>query len=239
MLPFWEHDVKHLTSLKSDSLLKLWYNNYTKGIWKHDGLKSFTAALRKQNVMRLALVNDLNMLTAEEAKQFAKELDIHVGNLKKPGVINKLKPFYTEGREYLCANDGELLLCKRRDILSQLRNLGKLGKLKIQVLKQYSKRLGVNILEVRGRRNLELALNNLLTMGLQSHDAGYKDNAVEVVEQSGSAKQAMVCHSVNTSVQALALPPCSSDTLVLQDSNLGPSNVNTDPQPGIIIDKDV
>ena len=232
--------MKHLTSLKSDSLLKLWFNNYTKeGIWKHDGLKSFTAALRKQNVLRLALVDDLNMLTAEEAKQFAKELDIHVGNLKKPGLINKLKPFYTEGREYLCANDGVLLLCKRRDILSQLRNLGKLGKLKIQVLKQYSKRLGVNILEVRGRRNLELALSNLLTMGLQSHDAEYKDNAVEVVEQSGSAKQAMVCDSVTTSVQALAHPTCSSDTLVLQDSNLGNSNVTIDPQPGIIIDEDV
>ena len=232
--------MKHLTSLKSDSLLKLWFNNYTKkGIWKHDGLKSFSAALRKQNVMRLALVNDMNMLTAEEAKQFSKELDIHVGNLKKPGVILKLQPFYNEGREYLCANNGALLLSKRRDILYQLRNLGKLGKLKIQVLKQYSKRLGVNILEVRGRRNLELALNNLLSMGLQSHDAGYKDNAVEDVEQSGSAKQPMVYHSMNTSAQALKIPPTSSDTFVLQDSNLGPSNVSIDPQPGIIIDKDV
>ena len=120
MLPFWKDDVEHLTSLKSDPLLKLWFNNYTKqGIWKHDGLKSFTAALRKQNVMRLALVNDLNMLTAEEAKQFAKELNLHVGNLKKPGVIIKLQPFYTEGREYLCANNRALLLSKRRDILYQ------------------------------------------------------------------------------------------------------------------------
>ena len=240
MLPFWKDDVEHLTSLKSDPLLKLWFNNYTKqGIWKHDGLKSFTAALRKQNVMRLALVNDLNMLTAEEAKQFAKELDVHVGNLKKPGVIIKLQPFYTEGREYLCANNRALLLSKRRDILYQLRNLGKLGKLKIQVLKQYSKRLGVNILEVRGRRNLELALNNLLSIGLQTHDAGYKDNAVENVEQSKNATQSMVCNSVNTSVQALALSPGSSGTLVLQDSTLGPSNITIDPQPGIIIDKDV
>ena len=106
------------------------------------------------------------MLTAEEAKQFAKELDIHVGNLKKPGLIIKLQPFYTKGRKYLCANNRSLLLSKRRDILYQLRNLGNLGKLKIQVLKQYSKRLGVNILEVRGRRNLELALNNLLSIGL-------------------------------------------------------------------------
>ena len=240
MLPFWEDDVKHLTSLKSDSLLKLWFNNYTKqGIWKHDGLKSFTAALRKQNVIRLALVNDLNMLTAEEAKQFAKELDLHVGNLKKPGVIIKLQPYYSEGREYLCANRGALLLSQRRGILDQLRELGKLGKLKIQVLKQYSKRLGVNILEVRGRRNLELALNNLLSMGLQSQDVGYKENAVEDVEQSESAKQSMVCDSVNTSVQALAISPCTADTLVLQKSILGPSNVTIDTQPAIIIDKDV
>ena len=142
VLPFGEDDVKHLTSLKSDSLLNLWFNNYTQqGIWKHDGLRSFAAALRKQNVMRLALVNDLNMLTAEELKKFARELDVHVGNLKKPGLIIKLKPYYSEGREYLCANKGALLLSRRLDVLNQLRQLGNLGKLKIQILEQYSKRL--------------------------------------------------------------------------------------------------
>ena len=93
MLPFWEDDVKYLTSLESDPLLRLWFNNYAQGIWKHDGLKSFTAALRKHNLMRLALVDDLNMLTADEAKKFAKELDLHVGDLKKQGLISKLQPY--------------------------------------------------------------------------------------------------------------------------------------------------
>ena len=90
--------------------------------------------------MRLALVNDLNMLTAEELKKFARELDVHVGDLKKTGLIIKLKPYYREGREYLCANKGVLLLSRRLDVLNQLRQLGNLGKLKIQVLKQYAKR---------------------------------------------------------------------------------------------------
>ena len=76
-------------------------------------------------------------------------------------------------------------------------------------------------------------------MAMQSHDVGCKDNAVEDVGHSESTDHSMVCHSVNTSVQAFAHPPCSSDTFVLQDSTLGPSNVTIDPQPGIIIDKDV
>ena len=86
--------MKYLTSLKSDPLLRLWFNNYTpQGVWKHDGLKSFTAALRKHNLMRLALVDDLNMLKANEAKKFAKELDLFVGDLKKQGLIRKLQPY--------------------------------------------------------------------------------------------------------------------------------------------------
>ena len=232
VLPFWEDDVKHLTSLKSDSMLKLWFNNYTQqGIWKHDGLRSFSAALRKQNVIRLGLVDDMNMLTAEEAKKFAKDLDIHVGDLKKPGLINKLKPYYNEGREYLCANRGALLLSQRREILEQLRKQGKLGKLKIQILKQYSKRLGVNVLEVRGRRNLELALNNLLSMGLQSNAVGYKVNAVEDVKQSEGATQSMICQSENTSVQEFTIPPCTSDTvplLALQSHDVGYKDISVE-----------
>ena len=239
VLPFWEDDVKHLTSLKSDSLLRLWFNNYTKGIWKHDGLKSYTATLRKQNLMRLALVDDLNLLTAEEARTFTKDLDLYDGNLKKQGLITKLLPYYSEGRGYLCANRGELLLSKRKSILDQLRKLGKLGKLKIQVLKQYSKRLGVNVLEVRGRRNLELALNNLLSMGLQSHDVGYKENDVENVEQSETFKQSMVFSSENTSVQEMALQTCTSGTHTVENASLEPPIVTMDPQPDIILGKDV
>ena len=126
------------------------------------------------------------------------------------------------------------MLSQRRDILDKLRKLGELGKLKIQVLKQYAKQLGVNVLEVRGRKNLELALKNLLSMRLQSHDVGYKDNAVENVDQSVSAKQSMDCLNENTSVQQLAFNPCTSDTLALQNLSLGPSNVTIDSEPGII-----
>ena len=61
VLPFWEDDVKYLASLRSDSLLNIWFNNYTEGTWRDDGLKSFEVALRKQTVMRLALVDDLNI----------------------------------------------------------------------------------------------------------------------------------------------------------------------------------
>ena len=71
--------MEYLASLKADPLLRLWVNNYTPdGVWKDDGLRSVTAALRKQTVMNLGLVDDLNMLTVEQARKFAKELDIYV-----------------------------------------------------------------------------------------------------------------------------------------------------------------
>ena len=130
------------------------------------------------------------------------------------------------------------MLSQRRDILDKLRKLGELGKLKIQVLKHYAKRLGVNVLEVRGRKNLERALKNLISMGLQSHDVGYKDNVVESCKQSESANQSMVCHSENTSVQESALDPCTSNTLALQNLSLGHSSVTIDSEPGIITSKD-
>ena len=41
--------------------------------------------------MNLGLVDDLNMLTAEEARKFAKDLDIYVGKSTKPCLITKLQ----------------------------------------------------------------------------------------------------------------------------------------------------
>ena len=233
VLPFWEDDVKHLTSLKSDPLLRLWFNNYTQdGVWKHDGLRSFTAALRKQTVMSLALVDELNMLTAEEARKFAKELDIYVGKLTKPGLISKLQPYWTEGRRYLSENGGVFLVTQRRGILDKLRKLGNLGNLKIQVLKHYSKRLGINVLEVRGRKNLELALSKLLGTRLETCFVQKEDNAARDVKQSVDGKQPMACQSVNNSDQAFAFPSSSSCTLSVQQPSLVSSGDALNSQPG-------
>ena len=129
-------------------------------------------------------MDELNILTAEEARKFAKELDIYVGKLTKPGLVNKLQPYWTEGRRYLSENGGVFLVTQRRRILDKLQKLGNLGNLKIQVLKHYSKRLGINVLEVRGRKNLELALNNLLGRHLDTYVAEKDDFAVEDVKQS-------------------------------------------------------
>ena len=61
-----------------------------------------------------------------------------------------------------------------------------------------------------------------------------KDKAVEYVEQSDSGEQSMACHSENTSVQALALHPCTSDTLAVQNLSPAFSNITINTQPGII-----
>ena len=88
VLPFWKEDVEYLTSLKSDPLLKLWFENYTKdGIWKSDGLQSFASGLRKKELQRLALVEDLTFFTGGELKLYAKNLDLYVGSSNKPEMI--------------------------------------------------------------------------------------------------------------------------------------------------------
>ena len=161
--------------------------------------------MRKSTVINLGLVDDLNMLTVEEAKKFAKDLDIYVGRSTKPCLITKLQQCWSEGRKYLSDDGGLLLVNKRRQLLEKLRNMGNLGKLTIQVLKHYSKRLGINILEVRGRKNLELALNKLLGTRLESSCVEKVHIAVGNVKESGDWIQPSPCQSVNISAPSSAL----------------------------------
>ena len=150
-------------SFKTDPLLKLWFENYTKdGIWKSDGLQSFAEGLKKKEIQRLALVEDLSFFTGEELKKYAKNLDLYVGSSNKPEVLKILKPFYEQGRQYLCANGNQLMKRLRSDLLSKLRQHGTLGKLKITVLKSFAKRLGFDMSQRISRRNLELSLEKLM-----------------------------------------------------------------------------
>ena len=183
--------------------------------------------------MNLGLVDDLNMLTAEEARKFAKDLDIYVGKSTKPCLISKLQQCWSQGRKYLSDDGGVLLVDRRRQILEKLRKLGNLGNLTIQVLKHYSKRLGINVLEVRGRKNLELALNKLLGTRLETCFVQKDCNAGGDVEESVDSKQYMACQSVNISDRAYAFPSSSSLTLSVQQQ---PSFVSScdalNSQPG-------
>ena len=167
VLPFWKEDADYLTSLKVDPLLKLWFQNYTNdGIWKTDGLLAFTSALRKIELMRLALVDDLSFWTGLEAKQLARNLDVNVGSSNKPEVLKMLKPLYDEGRKYLTANGNLLLMRLRSELILKLRQHGTLGKLKITVLKSFAKRLGLDISQRISRRNLEKYLEKLMKEGV-------------------------------------------------------------------------
>ena len=163
VLPFWKEDVEYLTSLKSDPLLKLWFNNYTEDrVWKSDGLQRFAAGLRKKELQKLALVDDLIFFTGDELKLYAKNLDLSVGTSNKPELIKILKPFYVEGRKLLSANGNRLLRLLRSGLLVKLRNQGPLGKLKITVLKSYAKRLGFDMSQRKSRINLERSLKKLM-----------------------------------------------------------------------------
>ena len=123
------------------------------GIWKSDGLQSFAAGVRKKELQRLALVEDLTFFTGEELKLYAKNLDLSVGSSKKPEMIKILKPFYEQGRKYLSANGNRLLRVLRSDLLVKLRQQGPLGKLRVTVLKSYAKRLGFDMSQRKSRRN--------------------------------------------------------------------------------------
>ena len=86
---------------------------------------------------------------------------------------------------------------------------------------------------MRGRRNLELALNNLLGRRLETCVVEKEDFAVEDVEQSVNGKQSVACQSENASDLAFALPSCTSDTQSISNPSLGSSNV-LNSQPGIL-----
>ena len=157
----------YLMSLKRDPLLKLWFENYTEdGIWKGDGLQSFAAGVRKKELQRLALVDDLVFFTGEELKLYAKNLDLYVGSANKPEVIKILKPFYAEGRKHLSANGNRLLRLLRSELLLKLRQQGALGKLRITDLKSYAKRLGFDMSQRTSRKNLERSLEKLMVDGV-------------------------------------------------------------------------
>ena len=158
-------------TLKSDPMLKLWFENYTDGgIWKSDGLQRYSAELQKRVKQRLALVDDLSFWTGIEAKQFAKDLDIDVGSSNKPVVLEKLKPFYKEGRRYLAANGNLLLMRLRTDLIFELRQQGALGKLNITVLKNFAKRLGFDMAQKMSRKNMERSLKRLMEFGITNND---------------------------------------------------------------------
>ena len=167
VLPFWKEDAEYLMSLKRDPLLKLWFENYTEdGIWKGDGLQSFAVGVRKKELQRLALVDDLIFFTGEELKLYAKNLDLYVGSANKPEVIKILKPFYAEGRKLLSANGNRLLRLLRSELLLKLRQQGALGKLRITELKSYAKRLGFDMSKRTSRKNLERSLEKLMVDGV-------------------------------------------------------------------------
>ena len=163
VLPFWKEDVDYLTSLKIDPLLKLWFENYTKdGIWKSDGLQSFASRLRKKELQRLALVEDLTFFTADELKLYAKNLDLFMGSANKAVMVKILQPFYEQGRKYLSANGNRLLKHLRSELLVKLSQQGALGKLRITILKSYAKRLGFDMSQRLSRKDMERDLQKLM-----------------------------------------------------------------------------
>ena len=119
--------------------------------------------------MRLALVDDLSFWTGLEAKQFAKNLDVPIGS-NKAAVLRVLKPLYDEGREYLTANGDLLLKRLRSDLLIKLRRQGTLGKLKISVLKSFSKRLGFDMSQKISRKHMEASLQTLMESCVETTD---------------------------------------------------------------------
>ena len=194
VLPFWKEDAEYLMSLKSDPLLKLWFENYTNdGIWRSDGLQTFAAGLRKKELQRLALVEDLTFLTGAELKVYAKNLDLYTRSSNKPEMIKILKPFYEQGRKYLSANGNRLLKLLRSDLLLKLRQQGTLGKLKITVLKSYAKRLGFDMSKRISRRDLESSLEKLMTDGVTASNRAHQTFSSSKVRESEKQEDVIQC----------------------------------------------
>ena len=77
VLPIKQADKDFLKTLKRDPLLKDWISNYSsEGIWQPKGFAKTEEELQKNKKMNLALIDDVQTLTKDEAIKYLKDLDL-------------------------------------------------------------------------------------------------------------------------------------------------------------------
>ena len=83
----------------------------------------------------------------------------------------------------MSANGNQLMKLHRSELLSKLRQQGKLGKVKITVLKSFAKRLGFDTSQRISRRNLERSLEKLMEDGVTVPDLPHPISSTSKVKE--------------------------------------------------------
>ena len=146
ILPINKADEDYLKTLTRDPLLNDWISNYSsQGIWQAKGFVKTEEELQKNKKLNLALVDDVNSLTKDEALKFLKDLDIIYppeGSGQALKVL--LLPAWKEGRKLLESNNSLLMNKFRvRELLNLQKHLNKMY-IPLSTLRVIARRVGID-----------------------------------------------------------------------------------------------
>ena len=142
VLPLSQADKDYLKKLKWDPYLRKFFQNYdSNGCWKSNGLKQQRKDFVRTTRLNLGFL-DLEDLTVQELKKFARDLDVIVTKPNKAEYFERLQSEHEEGRKLLDADDKRL---RKKVTMSNLHELQKknVRSMRHQELKRYAKRIGI------------------------------------------------------------------------------------------------
>ena len=144
VLPLSDEDKAYLKTLKWDPYLPMFFENFDEtGRWKSDGLREYRQKFVINVKLRLGLIDSLDLLTVEEMKKSAQQLDIIIPKAnKRTSLIEKLATAHAEGKKMLNKHNGHLLNVLRLKLLKQLQKQN-IATMQLKTLRYFAKRLGV------------------------------------------------------------------------------------------------
>ena len=147
ILPVDNADLNYLTNLKRDPLLRDWIQNYqADGSWNKKGFFEVEKTMIRKCKMNLALVNNVESITKEEAIRFLKDIDLFY-NLEdnRAQLCDRLREAWMEGREILEENSKMLLKKYRLHELQNLKNkLKRNEKVGLKHLRSIARKVGID-----------------------------------------------------------------------------------------------
>ena len=157
VLPLSSTDKAYLKTLKWDPYLRMFFQNFDEtGKWKPNGLQEHRAKFVKSVKLELGLI-DLDQLTVDEMKKFARDLDVIVSKPDRQAYITKLFSAHAEGRNMLKKDGSHLLNLQRLKFLKELQK-HVIQTMTLQKLRHYAKRLGINNCMTASRSKLQQKL---------------------------------------------------------------------------------
>ena len=176
ILPCKDKDLAYLTKLKRDPLLLDWYKNYSvDGSWKRDGFVKAQKEHLSKIKQNLALVDNIETITKEEAKKFLKQLDLQFD--ERGGACSlrqSLRTSWEEGRQILEADNNKLLNAFRLHELKELAHYMQKNYIRVKKLRSIARKVGIKNTGNMSRVTLLLNLDKAARRYMESSDINFR-----------------------------------------------------------------